>query len=502
MVAFITMAYMVIYNYMEYMGDDLAYLCGFHGLRGVPTGYYDAIIDFFPRWVVKHWMVNNGRFANNLLSFNLLWFPHWFNALIVALATGAMFLLAIKCSMFRRASVTSQMVLIALMGLGLPWWDNFVIYAVTYNYVVAVAFALLMVWCLFVKPSVLSGLRGWKLAGWCCIGLLAGGMHEACGVPLVISGAAYIYLTHSWRELDKGTKWVAWSCVAGALWCLLSPGTWLRLGEISEPDDPLGLLLLKSDYIPLAYYIVLICLTLFKSGRRLLTKLWKTPWFLFSLASFGAFLFSAVSGIVGRSGWFASIFAMIGFFIMINNSDVRIGKKFGVVVSAALTVILIVHYVGFMQWQIRYGKETNEVIELYKKSDDGIVFSDVTRDDAQPWWLLNKSRGVIDADDMYLFWCFNRYYGLGEKRLVILPSEVRGITLEPHSEVRLGNGDFLASTCPTGCRIERMENMEDGVDVRIFTRNGVDWVAVPFMMNGQTLYHLSPRVLDPGDRVK
>ena len=74
--------------------------------------------------------------------------------------------------------------------------------------------------------------------------------------------------------------------------------------------------------------------------------------------------------------------------------------------------------------------------------------------------------------------------------------------MEPHSEVRLGNGDFLASACPMGCRIERMENMEDGVDVRIFTRNGVDWVAVPFMMNGQTLYHLSPRVLDPGDRVK
>jgi len=137
--------------------------------------------------------------------------------------------------------------------------------------------------------------------------------------------------------------------------------------------------------------------------------------------------FSAVSGIIGRSGWFAQVFALIAIVKWANDHNFRINRILGGILSTTLIAAIVMHLVEVTRWQVKVGKEVETVTEMYKKSSRGQVFFDATWDNQLPWWNLNKNRGVPDADDLYLLATFSDYYGKSGNPLVVLPSEVSNI---------------------------------------------------------------------------
>lgn len=499
MIAYITIAYAVVYWFMQYSGDDLSYLSAFHGLNGCPTGYYDAVTDFFPRWVVRHWVFVNGRFSNNLFAFSALWFPRAVNVAIVAVATGAMIWLMVKMSRFREDGVSGKMFLVAIIAFVLPWWDSFMVYDVMYNYVLSSVLVLGVAGVFLYRRWWIGTASKPMLILWCSVALLAGGMHEAASVPVLVAMIVYLWYTGGFVSLSKNEKLVGWCFVAGTAWCFLSPGVWMRLGSGVEPDDTLLLLLLKSDFIPLILYIFLALKACTQLGRRELSERLKTPWLVFVLASVGSFIFSAVSGIVGRSGWFVTLYALIALFMWGNMSEWRLSRAVGYVVSIFLAALIAIHYFEFAKWQVRVGQEVEKLIELYAESPSGNVYMDVTPDTDVPVWVLGKTRGVPDADDYYQKVCFDGYFGGGDKKLAVLPVEIKGIAPYAFSEgITLQNGDMVTKTLPTKVR-KHVISRESG-ELLLLDNEEKEYVVTPFTHEGMTLYHITPRVIDPGDR--
>ncbi len=500
MIAYVTIACLVAYLFMEYSGDDLSYLSAFNGLNGCATGYYNAVADFFPRWVVRHWVYGNGRFANNLFAFNALWFPSALNAVVVAVGIGAMMWLMIKLARFGSECVTGKMFLIAILAFALPWWDSFMVYDVVYNYVLSSLLVLGMVGVFIYKKGWILNGSGPMLVVWCCLSFFAGGMHEAASMPILVAAIVYLWLTDSYTCLDRRLKLVGGCFAVGSLWCFLSPGIWMRFGSLAEPDDPLWLLLLKSDLIPMLLYLFLFAKALTVSGRHELMSRIRTPWMIFALASFGAFLFSAVSGIVGRSGWFATLYALVALFMWGNMSGCRIKAWMGGVLSFMLAAFLTVHYFEFVKWQIRVGKEAGELVDLYSDSASGIVYLDTTADTDVPLWVLSKTRGVPDADDYYQKLCFDGYYGGGKKKLVVLPSDVKDMKPDEIGEgITLRNGDRITAALPSDVYTHFISR-ENGELLLMDDDDGRKWVVTPFDIGNANLYHITPRIMDPGDR--
>ncbi len=500
MIAYVTIACGVVYWFMPYSGDDLAYLGAFHGLNGCATGYYDAVFDFSPRWVVRHWVYVNGRFANNLYTFVALWFPHMVNALIVSVSIGAMLWVTLKLSGFGTRDVAGKMLLISIIAFALPWWDSFMVYDVVYNYVVGAVAVLGMTGVFLYRRVWLSQSSRPMLALWCCLSFLAGGMHEAASVPVLVAMLFYLWLTNGFSQFDNNVKLTGWCFVAGAAWCFFSPGIWARLGSGYEPDDELWLLLLKSDMIPMLLYAFIMVSVLTRKGRNRLSMMLKSPWAVFVIASFGSFLFSAVSGVVGRSGWFATLYALVALFMWGNMNKWRLGPVTGAVMALVLAVLVAIHYFEFAKWQIRVGSETRELERLYAGSESGAVYIDATRDTEVPVWVLGKTRGIPDADDYYQMICFDGYFGGGNKRLVVLPLEVKEVLPGAIGErgVHLGNGDMLTCAVPEGAYYH--SNTKEPGGVMLWRNEEEEYVVTPFTHYGEMLYHISPRIADPGDR--
>ena len=124
----------------------------------------------------------------------------------------------------------------------------------------------------------------------------------------------------------------------------------------------------------------------------------------------------------------------------------------------------------------------------YTESSDGIVFLDAIRDTDIPTVLtLNRMRGLPDPDDSYLRWCYALYYRKDMKFPVIIPKEAKGMT----NDTILSNGDIVLTKFPKNVRLTN-----DEPQVTLTQINGMDYVIQPF----DDMFHLSPRIIDPGDR--
>ena len=135
-------------------------------------------------------------------------------------------------------------------------------------------------------------------------------MHEGIGLPVSArcGGVAEAFRGMAQSVGSAAGMIVAFFC--GTLFALLSPGIWGRLvsegiamGE-REPNDVLWLLLIKSDFYALLLVAFIGAAALWRRGN--LMEMARSPWIIFVTASLIGVCMSGVSGIVGRSGWFAS----------------------------------------------------------------------------------------------------------------------------------------------------------------------------------------------------
>jgi hypothetical protein len=474
----LTIINIVIMVNTHYAGDDWGYKGVFEG-----PAFYTPSYKAYPFWCHYHWRLVNGRMANFIapLCLNL---PKIVLGTLCGLVIGFLCYNIVTKSKSQNNPLLAMIILLTAMW-GFSWWDSLYLFDIHFNYVWTSLFILLAI------GYILSNKRYGKKETFfiTILTLLAGHFHEAASLPICCSLCAYYLLN---RKLwPQGRQW--WPIIGfiiGTALVVFSPGLWGRADRGHVPNDPLLILLLKSDAIVLLM-LLLIAGAMFRRSWRttVLTEL-RGITGIFAIAAVLSMIISGISGIVGRSGWFAEIYALIAIARFINNHFTPVNNKVVAITSIILAILLLTQQSITAFWQIKMGRESDQFEEAFIKSSNGVVYQDVTYDNEIPGIVLSRVRGVPDADDFYLNYIHALYFR--KPMVVALPTDAKE-TIENHTitdQITLHNGHIISRTPPH----------YDNAKLHVYTRDGQPWIVQEFEDSGIKYYYHSRRVHDPGDR--
>lgn len=419
---------------IEPEGDDLSY--------GAYFNYYGGSLLYYPRWVVRHWAVNNGRAANYIAPLMLYFSPRWLLAAFNAVAASLYIFFAGRC--LTVCDGWARAMLGALLLLTMAWWDSSTLFDVSFNYVWASAFGLWFAWA-WMRSSSLHGRC--RLALVCALAFIAGQMHEAMSVTLCMGIVAYYMMEGRWRHIPYETKWLLGCFFAGAVLCFFSPGIWGRFASERVADDPMWLLVAKSDFYALILVIVVAVEAVFRRARLMAAV--RSPWLVFAVASLASMCMSAVGGIVGRSGWFAQTYALIALIWYYWPSNVGRSVKAAVWI---VSVAAVGCWCGMTKAQYELGMEAARASDLFRQSAEGTFYMDHTPVGEQPWYTLMRPRGAVSNSDDYSRLIYAQEYD-STKQYVMLPAwamdaEIDSLlsdeafSVEPRSQCVVNNHPF------------------------------------------------------------
>lgn len=381
-----------LYLWTPLSGDDLAYKGLYSGVAP-KMSYWDA-----PRQIVVHWLAVNGRFFDKwmALAMNL---PAWLLALLCSGAYVAMYGFSVVAS---RAEGWLAFALIAVMSVALPEWDSAYIFAVQLNYVWSAA-AVLLSWILIFRTKELPESM-WKRLLFIAICFIGGMSHEGASVPLACGAGAWFFLRGV--RPSRGALWLIGAFLAGLVCLLASPAFRSRVGGTVEPNDTPLWLILKSEPAAVALWIGLVFTACFRRSRSMLRILWSDPRAIFAVSTLFATPIILFSGIVGRTGWFSNVYALV-FMAW------AIGRTFGTRprpwVQWLLALFVLARFAGLACIQHGLWLENKEFEARYVASRDGVVEGAFTLDSELPAWTLGRLRGVPDADDLFNLQTLSEY---------------------------------------------------------------------------------------------
>ncbi len=447
------------------MGDDLS--------KWIAMG---ASGDSFPdrqvlSFLAGHYFGCNGRVFDALgpLITNLL--PSPLDSILMGVMCGLFFyLLCLSAKVFEYGRNTLACGLVTVALFTLPWWDSMFHRVCNFNYVWGTAFALLYVRTYFryLDPGRYSWIWLFILGG------VAGCFHEQISVAMV----AYFGLDIIFRKRRDWHLVLFGGLCAGTLITVCTPNMWLRNAQFVA-DSPRSELLFNTLPLVIVLLAVLLIMLLKPSRRPSLTRM--------LAGEFGAYLAIALltaavalySTIPGRTGWLPESFSLVCLTLLCEKSKTHLKRGVAGILIALCFVAVILHFGVSVFWQRKMQMEYAQAIELFNRSEDGVVRMDVTDRYDVPFLTLFRVKGLPDADDTHLQTVFDRYYGHGKKLLL----------LDDRSEVM--------KSMPA--HTSRIYNMISDT-LTVTPSSDGDWnVITPFEERGETFYRVSPFVRDPGD---
>lgn len=474
LVAAVTLLMVAAYVIAPYAVDDWSYISVFRTHDALHPDWPTLVVKYMPR----HWLGVNGRGANFLVAYAMAFLPKWLVSAFCGAAVGAMLALVLRLGgvWHRSGRTTLAVSTVAVILLLFPWWDWMYSVDLNFNYVVATVFPL----------AFLLGMRA-NLSPWllCPLGLVAGCMHEAVAVP-VMAGIVWLMMSNRvpWRSLPGRTR-AALMCFAfGVAVVLFSPGIWGRfLHPGRGADGPMWEIVIFSapmTLLMLALFGIALCRP--ASRQRFAAEL-RRPLGFFFVAAVVSLCFCAVSGVLGRSGWFSQIFSIIAMLLWFGGSHVRLPRPAAATVSTLMCVLSLAVCILPIPRLVTVARAQESLVS----TPDGLWFGQLPDEHSQQLWLLGRVRSVEPSDTYYLGE-MARYYA--KSQLVPLPADARQyIGNPPTAPVSLADGSVIAPDTPPGCRVLSIE--EPGF--RYIGPGGDVWVCAPFTTPyGVRLYHLFP----------
>lgn len=486
-----------IHFFAPHVGDDLSYANSITVFSNKFKG--NEIIAWF-YYCVRHWVFSNGRLANYLASGLLYWFPQWFIAILNGFFWSYLGFIILKITKCLNSNIILTFIILGFIWLLLPWWDNGLLTDVALNYSYSSSLGLTVVYLFIKKHFQVNSLLRILLF---LFSFIAGMMHEAMSLPLLLGFCVYSFLKNkrqvsiSWKTLTSVQKNIFIGFGLGVLEVVLSPGIWMRLIRSSGrlPDAPFPILFLISDFLVIILFLVTTIILIV--NKDLIKKLFNGPFCIFFVASIISAFFSGVSGIIGRSGWFAQIYSLICIIFILRNLSINFPKKLIFIVGPFFLFIILFCYISVFVWQIKRWREFNNVITQYEMSEDGTVYADYTDDNEIPLYTLGITNGVPDPDDFYSIETIEKYKGNGKKYLV-LPKAIEfwdGKLEETYLNVGKG---YVTNFDPS----ERKIFYDNGDrQVGIYNVSGKIFIVTEFFKNGNLYYFSQPLDLDWGDKL-
>lgn len=456
LLAIMTVLFFIQMLYTHFVGDDLAYAANMTGPQHRLEGWRELAY----MWKF-HWQYVNGRLPNFLMMLVPCW-PHWLLSLMCAAAFFMMYWTALKAS---RARGLWSFVLVALVSWALPWWAGLYIFACQLNYVWASAFAVGAYLLIFNELPT----KKWIVLFGALLCLMAGMFHEGEAAALCVGFIAYGFLNR-WHP-TKSQKIMLVAFFIGAFLAVCSPGIIHRATNNIRPDDSLLWMFIKSDLLAGILWAGIIVAWIVPRWRPRVKAFFSNPVSVLAFASLVSMVISLRSGIVGRSGWFAELFALI---VLVNCLS-KWKTAGNVMLETLIAALLLYQSADLMAWQARIHKDYENFEREYLASDDGVVEMSPLLDIDLPWWTLGRLQAVPDADDMYALDCISKYYYREQKwPVVVLPGDV----FVDHAPADMLKIDYPDS------------------EVYVAVIDGREYVVNP--VRGK--WKLTPRINDPGER--
>lgn len=353
------------------------------------------VVDSLHRFYLhtgRFFLSTNGRFFDNFCGAMLAYIPRGILSVICAAMVALLYAATVRAVHFRRSDMLGPMLLIAVMTLTLPWGDRTMMFAVQFNYIWPSALTLFVI-----DTALRRNSQRFATVIAAVLAFPAGMGHEVCGPAVVCGLVVYQLCTHRLGRLDNISKLILGLFTFGAVFCCLSPAPLARIGRVTVPDDPYLILILKSDFYVILLIIAVVLVLL--SGRRLVVRgLFSTSWSIWAVAAVASMLVSPLGGVVGRSGWFAQIFALIALFIWLWRYAVKFRGEW--IVAAVTALLLMCYFAGFAVWQVRLNRQINDVMTAFFRAPDEPVVYDYVSDAELPVWLLKRVMTVPDPDGM------------------------------------------------------------------------------------------------------
>ena len=475
LILILSVLFAILHYFRPLEGDDLRYLQGYIE-KGIEKGEF----LLFPRFAIGYWLGCDGRCLNAIVPGAFI-VGAWFTAILSGLAFWMMFHFTVKSTQIKNQ--TLAFLLILTLALSYPWWDYQHLFVCVTNYIAAVSLGL---WAYCLIRDTGDKAAWWKVA----ICLIAGSPMEGMSIPLCVG--LWGYVLFSSPKVTRAQKWLVGAFTLGMLISVFSPGTIRRLLASEEvvPNDTPIWLLLKSDAAVLVLYAVMAICLIFKSGRQALKKLLCSPMLVLVIASAVSAVICVFSGIVGRSGVFGQIFALI---VLCSWAGMYFHPKC-LVLNALISILLIAQYIGLDTVQYRLLKEYEQFEAAYRTSPDGVVAIDATKDNELPWWTLNALRGIPDADDSWLNFSAAAFHRTDSLMPVVIPTEALNYLPVKADSVALSDGSAVMSRLPN-VPIDTVPLFK-GYTLLLADINGRQYTIQP-LRGG---WFVTPRILDPGDR--
>lgn len=503
-VAAIGILWAVFYLYTLLVGDDLNYANVFSDANGLGNGYYSY--ETLTSFLHNHYNDTNGRFGNLLLTLAISYVPLWLSevlsGLMVALMTGLILYFAgLYPGRGRGLAAVSVAAFIAVF---FPWYDYFDIIDVSFNYVWAAVFALGFMVLMKRDVSLPRNVPGATPVFLFC--LFAGAFHEALALPMC-AGLLYVvivkraYTPAALRMLGRNRAAYLVAFVTGSVIPAISPGLWMRFFSADKAADAdMGMLILVSAPLALVFMLLILCELLTHVGRRRLRSYFmseKSFWFVAAVCSLPII---AAGGIIGRSGFFAQIFALIAILQYLHPwTYIRVPRKVAAVGAAAITLLVVAQMVALCVIHRDAYMAGCRIYSEYARSADGIVYCDQPDESQRPLWAWSRVRN-LHIDDDFTVYALQRRYNHSHP-LVLLPECARGIdlnSLDSTAEVRLSSAGTIVGAIPAGAIMP---------DSTHWTRPTVGYTAdrshiiMPIPRPGRPdLYYIAPRIILFGDK--
>ncbi len=390
------------------LGDDLNF-----------PNYYREVIGRDMGWLKfpgLHFLWSNGRLSDMLQPLWLLFMPAWLRALTVGATAGALCIVVPKAARLHSpADNLLIMFMIAMIVFTLRWDAIWMENVAFFCYV----FPAVMVICAMLLWQNIphSGWRRWLAI---IFGFVAMTLHEAACAPVMAGMAIYLIITRR-HTGHRNQLPMTVAMFAGAILSLCSPPAWQRLSPPFVPE-PITTILGGSAFYVLILLIVILFMAILKPSA--LKRLAQSEWIIWVVSALGSTVFMIAAGYGGRTGWFAQIYALIALGWLVRNYRYR-----GLAWQYIIMILVTAHVTLLCVAQTRLSAETREVLEQYRRSPDGIVYSDQPGDNAMPFYLLGKTHGLPDADDVYYLREIARDNHRGDTLMTVLPIHARHIRL-------------------------------------------------------------------------
>ena len=337
--------------------------------------------------------------------------------------------------------------------------------------------------------------------------MFAVGMHEAYAMPIFVGMITYTML-HGWKNMTIKQKVLLISVAIGAIYVVSSPASWNRASAVAEMSNKRGgvEILLTSNFYLLVLSAVVIAMSIRRRGRKIICELIHSEWVIFIVAAIVSTGLSVMSGIIGRTGFFSQIFSLIAIFYCVARYKCNTAKVVNYLGSIILAAIIVVHYTFVVYYQKISGDELNAMLEQYNNSEEGLVYMDYLREQYIPFWLLNKVKGVPDADDMWILHTISLYYSDLKKPLIILPEQLKSIAASEIDGLQKLGFDYVSPEKPNttdfmtyeGISLQHFygEIIGSAID---YDNGGTEYIVTPFVKDNKMLYLISERYIDWGD---